>query len=217
MKNTLRTVIRGMSRGMTPLHNAASYNLLEVAKHIVELGDVDVNSRDNMGYTPLHWAARNKHVDMVWLLVTKGKARVNEKTVKGEKMHSVSALQAARWAGAEEVVKLLIVLGASWGPWDNAICKHDWLTPWEELKIMGASLKLEVPAWLENWRLPRNEIILQHLPKDITDIVNCYYEPDTLEVFRIVLCRNKARVKDRVKIQEFGAQICTFLQSVTTH
>jgi hypothetical protein len=83
-----------------------------------------------MGYTPLHSVAQKNHVYMVWLLVAKGNAKLNEEVENGnDVIHPVSALQAARWAGSDKVVNFFF-LGSSWKPRDVLILDHYyWLTP----------------------------------------------------------------------------------------
>jgi len=53
---------------ITPLHRAAGYNHLDVARLLIENG-ADVNATDDHGQVPLHNAARYGHVEMIELLI----------------------------------------------------------------------------------------------------------------------------------------------------
>ena len=61
----------------------------------------DVNARDDFGYTALHAAAENNHVEIVKLLLTHGADR-DAKVESGE-----TAIDYARANGYNEVVRLL--------------------------------------------------------------------------------------------------------------
>ncbi|KAJ2946713.1 hypothetical protein O0L34_g12771 [Tuta absoluta] len=58
--------------GMTALHMAAQYGGTEVCKIILNNTDVNVDARDQGGWTPLVWAAENLHADTVRLLLANG-------------------------------------------------------------------------------------------------------------------------------------------------
>nr|XP_015835537.1 PREDICTED: ankyrin repeat domain-containing protein 39 isoform X3 [Tribolium castaneum] len=53
------------------LWSAAQYGDLDRALHLLNKG-FGVDQRDAAGYTPLHYAARNGHLDICKLLVAKG-------------------------------------------------------------------------------------------------------------------------------------------------
>jgi len=57
--------------GDTPLHDAAAYGHVDVARLLVERG-ADVNARSNDGWTPLHVAAYKGYLDVARLLVESG-------------------------------------------------------------------------------------------------------------------------------------------------
>lgn len=72
--------------GMTILHAAARFNHIEICKLIFEncgeqssKGKIDINQRDNDGWTPLHYAARNAFEDIVELLLSQPGIDVNVK------------------------------------------------------------------------------------------------------------------------------------------
>ncbi|XP_034824025.1 ankyrin repeat domain-containing protein 39-like [Maniola hyperantus] len=66
-----------------------------------------VSSLDNSGYTALHYAARNGHVDICSVLIENG-ACINTQTRSGK----ATPLHKAAAAGKEETVKYLIQHGA---------------------------------------------------------------------------------------------------------
>lgn len=57
--------------GMTPLHNACQYGQYESTALLIENG-ADLNSLDNVGNTPLHFAMHSKHIDLVRILLQRG-------------------------------------------------------------------------------------------------------------------------------------------------
>lgn len=66
-----------------------------------------VNSLDNAGYTALHYAARNGHINICNILLSYG-AYIDSQTRSGK----ATPLYKAAVAGKEDVVKLLIQHGA---------------------------------------------------------------------------------------------------------
>ncbi|KAJ4361759.1 hypothetical protein N0V83_010699 [Neocucurbitaria cava] len=58
-------------RGVTPLHVAARYGLTEFARRLLAQ-QVDFNAGDVFGKTPLWWAARSGHADVIRVLVLAG-------------------------------------------------------------------------------------------------------------------------------------------------
>ncbi len=63
--------------GSTVLHIAAKAGHVAVLKLLLERG-ASANIKDKNGYTPLHWAVKNKSVEIVTLLLTYQKDLVNE-------------------------------------------------------------------------------------------------------------------------------------------
>ena len=64
-----------VGRGSTPLHVAAGFNRIEIAKYLLNK-QVEINARDNSGMTALHNAASYGHDNMVKFLLKNG-ANVN--------------------------------------------------------------------------------------------------------------------------------------------
>ncbi|KAH0538139.1 hypothetical protein FGG08_005247 [Glutinoglossum americanum] len=91
----------------TILHLASRYDLLSVITAAVRLKDKpDVDSKDEYGWTPLSWAAKNGHEAVVKLLLDTGKVDVDLKDRYGR-----TPLSWAARDGREAVVKLLLDTG----------------------------------------------------------------------------------------------------------
>ena len=74
----------------TLLHVASRYCLFSVVTAVLDSEDnVDTDSKDSYGWTPLFWAARNGHEAVVRLLVEKG-AAVNERVVEYLEAHNIA-------------------------------------------------------------------------------------------------------------------------------
>ena len=56
---------------MTPLHDAAEQNSVDVARLLIERG-ADIDAKDNNGSTPLHYAAVENSFDVARLLIDSG-------------------------------------------------------------------------------------------------------------------------------------------------
>ena len=69
---------------------------------LLEVGRVEVDSKDSYGRTPLSWAAENGHNAVVRLLLETRKADVDSKNESGQ-----TPLLLAKRNGHEAVVKLL--------------------------------------------------------------------------------------------------------------
>jgi ankyrin repeat protein len=59
------------NKGITPLHIAARYGLIEYARSLIE-NQADVHARDVDGETPLWWAAGGGHGALIRMLVAAG-------------------------------------------------------------------------------------------------------------------------------------------------
>ncbi|KAF2185905.1 ankyrin [Zopfia rhizophila CBS 207.26] len=79
-----------------------------VVKLLLATGKVDVNSKDDHGWTPLRRAAGNGHEAVVKLLLATGKVDVDSKDDLGQ-----TPLRNAAENGHEAVVKLLLEKGAN--------------------------------------------------------------------------------------------------------
>ena len=64
------------------IHIACMIGDTEEVERLIRAG-VDVNKKDNYGVTPLRWAARGGHIDIVKLLINNG-ANISEKNIFGE-------------------------------------------------------------------------------------------------------------------------------------
>ncbi|KAJ3654746.1 hypothetical protein Zmor_013914 [Zophobas morio] len=81
---------------------AAQYGDMERSLHLLETG-FRVDQRDAAGYTALHYAARNGHLNICKLLLDRG-ACVDAATAQGK----ATSLHRAATVGKLDVVKLLI-------------------------------------------------------------------------------------------------------------
>ncbi|KAG8505167.1 LOW QUALITY PROTEIN: Histone-lysine N-methyltransferase EHMT1, partial [Galemys pyrenaicus] len=58
--------------GSTCLHLAAKKGHYNVVQYLLWNGQMDVNCQDDGGWTPMIWATEYKHMNLVWLLLSKG-------------------------------------------------------------------------------------------------------------------------------------------------
>jgi ankyrin repeat protein len=77
-----------------------------VVKLLLETSQVDIDSKDKDGQTPLLWAARKGHEEIVKLLLATGRAKVESKSTNGE----IPLFWVAS-RGYEVIVKLLLEMG----------------------------------------------------------------------------------------------------------
>ncbi len=91
--------------GMTPLHIAVAYGLLDVARCLIE-NQADVNARDIMGNPPLHYCAYGGGRAVAELLVSSG-AEVKVRNTAG-----ISPLRQAVSFGRKDVAEFLLERGA---------------------------------------------------------------------------------------------------------
>ncbi|KAH8712240.1 hypothetical protein GQ44DRAFT_598742, partial [Phaeosphaeriaceae sp. PMI808] len=78
-----------------------------IVKLVLDTGKVDVDAKDNNGWTPLSRAAEGGHEAVVKLLVDTGKVDIDAK----DKRHGQTPLLRAATGGHEAVVKLLVDTG----------------------------------------------------------------------------------------------------------
>ncbi|KAF9171571.1 hypothetical protein BGX21_002356 [Mortierella sp. AD011] len=87
---TLEEIInhQSASRKLSSLHLAASYNHLALCKFLVEMG-ADVNLTDMEGWTPMHCAAAEGHLNVFEFLVAEPDADLQAATLDGELFEDV--------------------------------------------------------------------------------------------------------------------------------
>lgn len=95
------------------LHKAVQRSYLDVATTILESGEVNIDTPDNLGFTALMQAAKKGDADMTELLL-KFCADVNQKNESGK-----TALMLACFAGEKDTIKLLREYGAKYDDFDN--------------------------------------------------------------------------------------------------
>jgi hypothetical protein len=93
-------------RGKTQLHHCAENGLTSSIKRLLSIRNINVNVKDVIGSTPLHYAAWNGHVEIVRLLFQNG-ADVNVRDNDGW-----TALHCSAWKGHIDILHLLVETGA---------------------------------------------------------------------------------------------------------
>ena len=88
------------------IHEAAQKGDLAKVQALLQQNSALIDARDEFDWTPLHWAARGIHFEVVKLLIEKG-ADVNAKDNA-----RITPLHIASFYGHEEIVKFLIEAGA---------------------------------------------------------------------------------------------------------
>jgi len=91
-------------RPFTGLHCISYFGIADVADTLIRMNRWDVNQRDSAGMTPLIWAARYGHEDVVLLLL-------RQKDIKPDKRDRKGGRTALSWAagnGHEGVVRLFL-------------------------------------------------------------------------------------------------------------
>jgi ankyrin repeat protein len=91
--------------GLTPLHWASRYNLIETAKLLLDAG-ANLEDKNKWGGTPLHMASANNHIETAKLLIERG-ADLEAKNVDG-----LTPLHLASLNNHIEIAKLLLERGA---------------------------------------------------------------------------------------------------------
>lgn len=104
--------------GETMLHRAARLGHLDVVVYCLQSGDVDVNTKDNAGYTPLHECCVSGNREIARLLLSRG-ANVNCASQDG-----IRPIHDAVENDNVEMVRLLIVYGA-----DPTLATYGGLSP----------------------------------------------------------------------------------------
>ena len=91
---------------MTALHAGAYFGVVEVVTELLKL-ELNADSKDNAGQTPLSWAARNGHEAIVKLLLDKGAA------IESKDTYNQTPLSYAAQNNHEAIVQLLLDKGAA--------------------------------------------------------------------------------------------------------
>ncbi|MEV5708729.1 ankyrin repeat domain-containing protein [Actinoallomurus sp. NPDC052274] len=95
--------------GQTPLSHAASRGTAEITELLIATKQVDLDSRDKAGVSPLHYASRHGHIDPVRLLLEAG---ANPNITEN---YGFTPLHEAAENGHAEVTRALLTAGADPG------------------------------------------------------------------------------------------------------
>ncbi|KAJ4294202.1 hypothetical protein N0V90_007892 [Kalmusia sp. IMI 367209] len=97
---------RDQCQGVTSLHVAARFGLVDFAQFVIEEAGADVNAQDVMGRTPLWWAASSGHANVIRMLVNAG-----AKPDADDKINGLKPLHEAASANHAEAVLALLEAG----------------------------------------------------------------------------------------------------------
>jgi len=90
--------------GFSALHCISYFGIADVANTLIKMGEWDVNEIDGAGMTPLIWAARCGHEEVVRLLLRNGRTRPDQQDMS----FGQTALSWAAENGHEGVVRLFL-------------------------------------------------------------------------------------------------------------
>jgi len=85
------------------LHCASFFGIVDLVAALIEMGCYDTNERDTRGSTPLAWAVRNGHEEVVKMLLRRREVCPNINDYSG-----MTPLSHAAWKGHGEMVKMLL-------------------------------------------------------------------------------------------------------------
>ena len=93
----------GISFQFNGLHCASLFGIVEIAGALIEIGTYGINGGDFVGYTPLAWAARNGHDEMVKMLLEQEEIDPDKPDNSGQ-----TPLSRAAGGGHKGVVHILL-------------------------------------------------------------------------------------------------------------
>jgi len=94
----------GESTGFTGLHGVAFLGVVEMVLAVLKMKEWDINAADCIGRTPLTWAARRGHEEVVKMLLERGDVNPNQ----ADTYYGQTPLWQAGSEGHKGVVKLLL-------------------------------------------------------------------------------------------------------------
>ena len=98
----LKEFMRSLSIKSTVLHLAVEYGLVDLASYIINNIQINIEDKDYLGWTPLHWAAWLNRFEILKLLI-ESKANLEAKDVL-----NATSFYLAAFNGHIEIVKLLL-------------------------------------------------------------------------------------------------------------
>ncbi|XP_072889883.1 histone-lysine N-methyltransferase EHMT2-like isoform X2 [Hemitrygon akajei] len=84
------------------LHHAAKNGSIQMVQFLLATGQVDLNTQDSGGWTPVIWAAEHKHIEIIKLLLDRGASvalKDNEENI---------CLHWAAFAGSSDIAEVLL-------------------------------------------------------------------------------------------------------------
>lgn len=169
--------LTGRKKGRTPLHNAAQWGRLMIARSLLRK-NADINARTGFKYTALILAAESGRDEMVTLLIQKG-ADLNAQTL-AKSTREWSALHVAAQRQSPDMVLQLLVHGA-----DTKLVNGDGDTP---LHIAVRSRRAPAAALLlfhgasdqaENKKGVTPRDLIKYLPADEQEKMNHIFQCTT--------------------------------------
>jgi ankyrin repeat protein len=103
-KRLKKKIAKSQEKRKEDIYRHAAYGDLDKIKKLLNFG-IDINTRDQGGYTMLHWATQESHLDLIKFLISAG-SNIYLKDEEG-----FTPLYIAAGAGCIEIIECLIKIG----------------------------------------------------------------------------------------------------------